>query len=156
MDGWLSETGFFAHNMNIIGEKLNIEGYTDKVKGGDVWWNFDLPSNWMEYKNKPLHEVCLNQWYSAHKTILDSGVNALRVKFEDFAIEPQKTLDSITDFLGINRVITEKLPLIMVTETPSDYRWYKREQVILELAKKPEVIQLMSDLGYSMDPKTWI
>lgn len=156
MDGWLSETGFFAHNMNIIGERLNIEGYTDKVKGGDIWWNFDLPSNWMEYKNKPLHEVCLNQWYSAHKTILDSGVNALRVKFEDFAIEPQKTLDSITDFLGINRVITEKLPLIMVTETPSDYRWYKREEVILELAKKPEVIQLMSDLGYSMDPKTWI
>lgn len=156
MDGWLSETGFFAHNMDIIGEKLNIPGYTDKVKGGDVWWNFDLPPNWQDYKDKPLEEVCLYQWYSAHSAIISSNVKAHRIKFEDFALNPQEVLDSITDFLGINRVITEKLPLIMVTETPSDYRWYKREETILELAKRPEVIKLMTELDYSMDPKTWI
>ena len=49
MDGWLSETGFYAHNMDIVDERLNIEGYTSVVKGGDRWWNFDLPNNWHRF-----------------------------------------------------------------------------------------------------------
>jgi hypothetical protein len=156
MDGWLSETGFYAHNMDIIDERLNIEGYTGVTRGGDRWWNFDLPANWKEYKNKPLEEVCLNQWHEAHRTILESGVNALRIRFEDFTIKPQETLDRITDYLGIKRIMSKKLPLIMVTETPSDYRWHKRKEVIEKLAEQQKVKNLMNDLDYSMDPKTWI
>ncbi len=156
MDGWLSETGFYAHNMDIVDERLNIEGYTSVVKGGDRWWNFDLPNNWREYKDKPLEEVCLNQWYESHNTILNSGVDALRIKFEDFTIDPQVTFDKITDYMGIGRVITKKLPLIMVTETPSDFRWHKRREIIEKLAKEPKIKKLMKKLGYSMDPKTWI
>ncbi|MFM6130381.1 MAG: hypothetical protein ACKPBV_16925 [Sphaerospermopsis kisseleviana] len=156
MDGWLSETGFFAHNMDLINDKLNIKGYSDVVKGGDKWWKFDLPANWSLYKNEPLEEVCLNQWHQAHETIINHNYDALRIKFEDFALSPQETLDKITDYLGIKKVITRKLPLIMVTETPSDYRWHKRKNLIEKLAKQPKVIQLMEKLGYSMDPKTWI
>lgn len=156
MDGWLSETGFFAHNMNIINDNLNIKGYTDVVKGGDVWWNFDLPINWKEYKDKPLEEVCLNQWHQAHSTILRSGVKTLRIRFEDFTLKPQETLDTIADYLDIKRVTTEKLPLIMCTETPSDYRWFKRKDIIESLAKQKKTKDLMLELGYSMDSKTWI
>ena len=58
--------------------------------------------------------------------------------------------------MGIGRVITKKLPLIMVTETPSDFRWHKRREIIEKLAKEPKVKKLMKKLGYSMDPKTWI
>jgi len=156
MDGWLSETGFFAHNMDMIGERLEIKGYSEKITGGDRWWNFDLPSNWKEYKDKPLENVCLNQWYQAHKSIINSGVNALRVKFESFTLQPQETLDTVTEYLGIGNIKSKKLPLIMVTETPSDYRWHKRKETILELAKHEKVQKLMIDLGYSMDPQTWI
>jgi len=156
MDGWLSETGFYAHNMDIVDERLNIEGYTSVVKGGDRWWNFDLPNNWREYKDKPLEDVCLNQWYEAHNTILNSGVDALRIKFEDFTLDPQTTFNKITDYMGIGRVVTKKLPLIMVTETPSDFRWHKRKEIIEKLTEEPKVKKLMKKLGYSMDPKTWI
>lgn len=156
MDGWLSETGFFAHNMEAVGERLNIDGYTDKVEGGDRWWNFDLPPNWKDYKNSSLEEVCLNQWHSAHQSILDSGVDALRIKFEDFLDNSQETLDIITEYLGIDKIKVNKLPVIMATESPSCFRWKKRENVILELAKEPKVKELMERLGYSMDPDAWI
>jgi len=156
MDGWLSETGFFAHNMDIIGERLNIEGYTDKVKGGDRWWNFDLPANWKDYKDSPLEDVCLNQWHSAHTSILNSGVDTLRIKFEDFLLNGQETLNILTDYLGINSIKVKKLPLIMITHSPSDYRWYKRKETIMKLAEQPKVKKLMTELGYSMDPLTWI
>lgn len=156
MDGWLSETGFFAHNMEAIGERLNIDGYTDKIEGGDRWWNFDLPPNWKDYKNSSLEEVCLNQWHSAHQSILDSGVDALRIKFEDFLDNSQETLDIITEYLGIDKIKVNKLPVIMATNAPSDYRWKKREDVINRLALKPKVKKLMAELGYSMDSETWI
>jgi len=156
MDGWLSETGFFAHNMDMINERLNIKGYTDVIKGGDRWWNFDLPANWMDYKDKPLEEVCLNQWEQSHWAIIESGVQSLRIKFEDFVAAPQETINTITNYLGIGHIENKKLPLIMVTETPSNFRWVKRGDIIRELAKQPKVIDLMHELGYSMDETTWI
>lgn len=156
MDGWLSETGFFAHNMDIVDERLNIEGYTDKITGGDRWWNFDLPENWRDYKDKPLEEVCLNQWYSAHKAIFDSNVDALRIKFEDFLERPQETLNIITEYLDISPIKTTKLPVVMATNTPSKYRWKKREDIIMKLSQYDKVKDIMSKLNYKMDPDTWI
>jgi hypothetical protein len=156
MDGWLSETGFFAHNMEIVGERLNIPGYTDVVKGGDRWWNFDLPENWREFKDKSLDEVCLNQWYSAHKSIIDSGVDALRIKFEDFLEDGQGTLDKITEYLDIDRIKVKKLPVVMATSAPSDYRWHKRKDIIMKLSEREDVKEMMKNLNYSMNPDTWI
>lgn len=156
MDGWLSETGFFAHNMEVIGERLNIKGYTDVLRGGDRWWKFDLPPNWRDYQNSPLEEVCLNQWHSAHTSILESGVDALRIKFEDFLEDPSEVLNKITDYLGIDKIKVNKLPVVMATHSPSRYRWHKRREQIMKLAKKDKVKKLMADLGYSMDSSTWI
>ena len=156
MDGWLSETGFFAHNVDVVNERLDIEGYTDKIVGGDRWWNFDLPENWREYKDKPLDEVCLNQWYSAHKAILDSEINALHIKFEDFLENPQESLNTITEYLNISPIKASKLPVVMATNTPSLYRWKKREDIIMKLSKQDSVIDMMLKLNYSMNPETWI
>lgn len=156
MDGWLSETGFFAHNMDIIDERLNIKGYTDVVKGGDRWWNFDLPDNWRDYKNSSLEDVCLNQWYSAHKSILNSGVDALRIKFEDFLEDGQSTLNKITEYLDISPIKVKKLPVVMATSAPSQYRWHKRKEMIMKLSEQDKVKTMMKDLGYSMKSETWI
>ena len=156
MDGWLSETGFFAHNVDQVGAKLNIPGYTDKINGGDKWWNFDLPSNWQQYIDKPLEEVCLNQWAEAHFAIFRSEVKTLMIKFEDFILNPQSVTDQITNYLGIGKLISKELPMVMVTFTPSNYRWKKRESMITDLSKLDKVQKLMNLLDYNMDPKTWI
>lgn len=156
MDGWLSDTGFFAYNMDIVNERLNIKGYTDKIIGGDRWWKFDLPENWRDYKDSPLEEVCLNQWHSAHTSIIESNVDRLHIKFEDFLEYPQILLNKISTFLNINEIKVDKLPIIMATNTPSKMRWKKREASILSLSSQSKVKILMNDLGYSMDSKTWI
>ena len=89
MDGWMSDTGFFAHNMDIVDTELKIKDYTDRKRFGNKWWKFDLPPNWRETTDKSLAEVCLNQWMQAHTHILDSGVDKMQIKFENFLLSPQ-------------------------------------------------------------------
>jgi hypothetical protein len=156
MDGWLSDTGFFAHDMSIIKEKLNIEGYTDVKSYGDRWWKFDLPPNWKDYKDAPLHEVCLNQWYSAHTHILNSGKQCLHVKFEDFLTNPSETANRITEYLGINPINVDNIPVVMATHKPEQHRWLKRSALIHELSERSHVKELMSQLNYKMEPELWV
>ena len=44
----------------------------------------------------------------------------------------------------------------MATETPSDYRWHKRKDIIMELSNKKKVNEMMNSLGYKMNAETWI
>lgn len=156
IDGWMSDTGFFAHNMNLVDEELNIEGYTNKKFYGRQWWKFDLPPNWRDYKNKSLPEVCLNQWHSAHKHILDSDVKTLQIKFEDFITDPQGTLNIMTDYISINPIKVGKLPKIMTTKEPKPARWKARENIIMELSQQDKVKDMMNALNYTMKIETWV
>lgn len=156
MDGWHSETGFFAHNMKTLGIELDISGYSDALPFGKTWWKFDLPKNWHSFRDSSLESVCLNQWMSAHKAILESDVKTMRVKFEDFLISPQEIADDICDYVGIPPVEIGVMPVTMATETPGLYRWKKREDLIMMLKDYPEVHDIMFRLGYSMNPLTWL
>ena len=156
MDGWLSDTGFFAHDVSIINEELNIPGYSDVKPFGKKWWKFDLPPNWKDYKDAPLHEVCLNQWYSAHSHILNSGKQVLHIRFEDFLTQPNITANRITDYLGINPINVDNIPVVMATEKPEQFRWMKRSALINELAQRSEVKELMEALTYKMEPELWV
>lgn len=156
MDGWLSDTGFFAHDVSIINEKLNIEGYSDVKHYGSKWWKFDLPSNWKDYKDAPLHEVCLNQWHSAHTHILNSGKQVLHIRFEDFLTDPNTTANRITDYLGINPIKIDHIPIVMATEKPEQFRWMKRSALINDLSQRKEVKELMHALKYKMEPELWV
>ena len=154
MDGWLSPTSFFAHN---LGSMLNISGYSDHVEFGTKWWKFDFPPNWHEFINADLINVCANQWFSAHKAILDSNVSYLRVQFEEFIRAPSQTIKIILEYLGLNDMeIPSTLPLVMVTEKPKSYRWRKREREILALGERKDIQDMMNRLGYAMDPSTWV
>ncbi|MYM71693.1 hypothetical protein GTP56_05715, partial [Duganella sp. FT134W] len=95
LDGWLSPTGFFAHDMARAGVALAIGGYSERCGFGRRWWKFDLPPNWRQFIDAPLSEVCLNQWLSCHGHILASGVRAERVQFEAFAAAPAATLAAL-------------------------------------------------------------
>lgn len=156
IDGWHSRTGFFAHNMDTHGIELDIKGYSNKHAFGKKWWKFDLPKNWYQFKDASLESVCLNQWMSAHKSILDSDIKTMRVKFEDFLISPQEIANNVCDYIGIPPVEIGVLPLVMVSDEPGLYRWKKREDLFMMLKDYPEVHDMMYRLGYSMNPDKWI
>ncbi len=156
MDGWLSPQGFFAHDLRRHGVRLAIPGYSDKVPFGAHWWKFDLPPNWRDFTSMPLERVCLNQWLSAHRAILDSGVTALRLSFEEFMAAPAACLARVTKHLGLAPLAAPAaLPVTMATDAPAPMRWKKREALLLELGERREVRAMMAALGHPMRPEAW-
>lgn len=157
MDGWLSSRGFFSHNLKKAGVSLNIGGYSDAVRFGKDWWKFDLPPNWRAFVTEKLENVCLNQWVSAHRAILQSGLPNFRISFETILSEPSRAIKNITDYLGLPEIKLQSiLPVVMATETPKLKRWRKRESQMLKMGKNKEVKELMNLLGYEMNPETWL
>ncbi len=156
MDGWLSPIGFFSHNLKKAGIDLSIKGYSDLVEFGKCWWKFDLPPNWREFITMNLEYVCLNQWISAHRTILESNLPKLQVSFENVLLEPKETIKKITDYLGLRELGSITLPVVMAVETPKTRRWLKRENLLLKIGKQKAVKEIMGVLGYKMDPQTWL
>jgi hypothetical protein len=157
IDGWLSPVGFFSHDLGRVGLRLDIQGYSDVVQFGSRWWKFDLPPNWRNFVNARLEDVCLNQWMSTHNAVHTSGVRALQIRFEDFLLAPASVAKSITDYLGVSEFATlPALPVTMATDTPTVKRWKKRSDVLLQLGERKEVRDMMDQLGYKMNPETWL
>lgn len=155
MDGWLSPVGFFSHNLKDAGVSLSIKGYSDLVEFKN-WWKFDLPPNWREFVTTSLEEVCLNQWISAHKAIIENKLPKLRISFENVILEPKETVKKITDYLGLQKLESIVLPVVMAIETPKVKRWLKRENLLLKIGEQKAVKKMMDSLGYEMNPKTWL
>ncbi|PTT90622.1 hypothetical protein DBR42_05490 [Pelomonas sp. HMWF004] len=157
MDGWLYPLGFFSHDLSKVGCQLAIQGYSDVVPFGSKWWKFDLPRNWRQYRRARLENVCLNQWYSAHDAILQSDVCSLRVSFESFIADPVAVLGAITDHLGLPAMsLPGVLPVRMATDAPRARRWHKRGALLLQLAQRAEVREMMGRLSYTLEPDTWL
>lgn len=156
MDGWLSPTGFFAHDMARAGVTLEIGGYSDRFEFGRRWWKFDLPPNWRDFIDAPLGEACLNQWLSCHRHILESGVPALRIRFEDFLADPAAVLARVHRWLELAPVpLIDALPVTMATEAPAAGRWRRRGTLLLPMLRRPAVAHAMQALGYELEPEGW-
>lgn len=157
IDGWLNPIGFFSHNLGQVGVNLDIKGYSDFVSFGKEWWKFDLPPNWRQFTAANLEEVCLNQWISAHNAVSASGLQCLRICFEEFMLEPSTATKKITNYLGLREIkLQPTLPVMMAVEPPKLRRWKKRESQLLNLGKRKEVREMMRSLGYEMNPETWL
>jgi len=157
MDGWLYPLGFFSHDLAKIGCELAIPGYSDRVPFGRKWWKFDLPPNWRKLTHAKLEDVCLNQWHSAHESILQRGVCSLRVTFEDFIADPAAVLKRSTDHLELPAMAPPRqLPVKMATEPPRSRRWHKRGAMLMDLGRRPEVREMMGLLGYPMEADAWL
>jgi Sulfotransferase family len=137
VDGWECPWGFFSHY----------------IRGR--WWKFDLPPGWRSYVDAPLHERCLHQWMSAHLAIMNSGVKRLVVQFERFLEAPQRELDRICRYVGLQRMSLPELPVKMATASPRPMRWVARREVIEDLRQRHSVREAMTRLGYSMNEATW-
>ena len=156
IDGWCLPTGFFAHNLQPTGVMLAMPGYSETYSFGLKWWKFDLPPNWRDFTQAPLHEVCLNQWLSAHRAILESGVTAERIHFEEFLRDPTAVARRVYKILDLPEFeVSPELPVVMASSPPRQYRWHDRADLIAPLIERPEIRGMMMALGYSIDPKTW-
>lgn len=156
MDGWLSPTGFFAHDLRQAGVGLDIAGYSDQLPFGRHWWKFDLPPNWEAFRAAPLEEVCLNQWLASHGAIIASGVPALRLAFEDFMADPAHAIERSTRWLDLPPMpLPPSLPVTMATEAPGAGRWRKRRPQLQALAARRAVSGMMEELGYRLAPEEW-
>jgi hypothetical protein len=157
IDGWLSPAGFFAHDMARAGAELAIEGYSNVCEFGRRWWKFDLPPNWPAYAHGRLELVCLNQWLSCHRHILDSGAAAHRLAFEDFLSDPAGVLARVCGWLDLPPLPSlRELPVTMATEAPRPGRWRQRRALLEPLAQLPAVADTMRELGYRAGPEAWL
>lgn len=157
MDGWLF-WGFHAHYL----EKLEIEGYSKTVAGGEHWWKFDLPPGWQDFvQGKNLVEICAFQWASAHRAILNEKNVGFRVRFEEFLREPLRTMEGVCEWLGVpmeasfKKVLLEGLAPRMATASPRQRRWFARHRELEPILALPEVREVAEALGYH-DRETWI
>jgi hypothetical protein len=157
IDGWLSPTGFFSHDLSKMGIPLRIKGYSDSVTFGSRWWKFDLPPNWREFTSASLEDVCLNQWMSTHEAVMASCVPALRIPFETFIKDPSSTIERILKYFDLRSVKLNNatLPVTMATEAPQLNRWKKREHQLLALGKRAKIKEMMNSLDYDMNPESW-
>nr|WP_315218545.1 hypothetical protein [uncultured Duganella sp.] len=157
IDGWLSPTGFFSHDMRRAGVPLAIGGYADRCVFGRRWWKFDLPPNWRHFVDAPLGEVCLNQWLSSHRHILAGDTRPQRVAFEQFLADPASTLAALWRRLDLPPVAAPAaaLPVIMATAAPSPGRWRRRGALLQPMAARPDVRETMTELGYGLRPESW-
>jgi len=161
MDGWLHH-GFFSFFLPEI--ELEIDGYS-KPNGtwhGKHFWNFDMPNNWLNLIDKPLVDVCAEQWFQAHKAILNSWYpeykdNLLIVKLEDFLNEDsrERVIKDVELFLNSGRMTKlskggkDELPHVMATKKPRPQRWRDREDVIIDcLSSNPHIEDTAYQLGY--------
>ena len=164
IDGWLHH-GFFNCE---VGRVLSIRGYSDAFpEWGASWWNYDIPPGWMALTDRPLAEVCAAQWLSPHEAALafmaDSGVEVLRVRFEDVvgpAPRRRAALAQVGDWLGVGAdavaaLAGSALPPVMATAPPAERRWRARAATLAPVLADERVADLASRLGYETDTSTW-
>lgn len=160
MDGWLHH-GFYSFNLT---EELNIEGYTETNPSHSHFWNFDMPPNWRELTNSKLVDVCAEQWYQAHKAILDdwydAGIKHHHVQLENFLDEERRPreIEGVKKFLKSSMLTStgNSIPQVMATKHPRKARWREREDEILDcISHNPHIEDMAYDLHYG-DRCTWI
>lgn len=165
MDGWLS-TAFHSHDVSPHAQ-LSIDGYSDKVPGGDRYWKFDMPPGWEKYTASPLEDVCAFQWSSAYEHMdrfLSSTSDAkLEVSYEDLLANTQSTLTALESFCGARKKSSSTLDMqtpVASVSPPQAGKWKKRALHILPLIEKHnhgQILKLAKRFDYDVEaPETWI
>jgi hypothetical protein len=160
MDGWQQNEIDFISNPVGITKPLQIEDYsiTDMTR---TYWCFDLFKDWEDFTNRPLLEVCTQQWLAAHRSAIERFTPTQQLTFEHFYSDPDGFYKELTELTGVDTTKYDWSRSVMSTETPSAYRWLKRGTIFKNLGQNlpgallKEVVELQSELGYSMEEETW-
>lgn len=161
IDGWRS-SAFHSYDVSKFW-KLNIEGYSNQVPGGERYWKFDLPPGWLEYRERALEDVCAFQWISACRKMgsLKSSLESFHeVSYEKLLAEPSDTLRSLCRFSEVEwSPSAEKVAPIMTVEPPQTGKWKKRFALINKTIHEfsgGEILSRAQNLGYQVrDIEAW-
>ncbi len=160
MDGWQKNDIDFISNPVGVLEPLRIQDYsiTDMTR---AYWCFDLFPGWETFTDRTLLEVCTQQWVEAHRHTLEKFKLTSHLTFEQFYSDPDGFYAGLSEQTGIDTTGYDWSHSIMSTETPSQYRWKKRESIFRKLGSflpgstLKEVVELQVELGYTMEEETW-
>jgi hypothetical protein len=149
MDGW-REPG--VYETYTVPEPLGIKGYDGK------FWCFVLPPGWRGLLDKPLEEVCANQWLACVNAIRES-LPSLRddgrlyeIGYEDLAARPREVLPPLFEFLRIpfeESILPEgdRIRVVNATSPPEPDKWRKRNGAAIERIL-PLIAEAQRALGY--------
>jgi len=160
MDGWLSGDADFISNPVGLIKELSIAGYSNDPFSR-VYWCFDLFPNWELLTESTIAEVCVEQWLSAHTSILNHFKSPSRLSFEQFYERPENFYLKLSDITGIDTTGFDWRKPIMSTAPPAQQRWLKRSYLFLNLGKFlpagliKKIREMQKELNYSMDAETW-
>jgi len=162
IDGW-HHHGFFSYRLG----ELRVRGYSDVFRAwGQSWWKFDLPPGWQSLRERSLGNVCAEQWCRAHRAIMSyverRSPEYLQIKFEDVlrdAVRRRMAFQEIGNWLGVPMVaeaVRTVPPPTMATKAPAARRWLARAETLAPVLSHPEILEMMSRLGYQLDRRKWI
>lgn len=161
-DGWLHR-GFFSCRSEV---PLAITGYSDiHPQWGTSWWNYDVPSGWRDWVDRPLTEVCGYQWYAAHESTMSAvathGLDVHRVAIEDLVAdspERETAIRRLARWFGVDPtplLAEETLPVVMPTAPPRPRRWADNADVLTYALRDTALLAMARELGYSDDSDDW-
>jgi hypothetical protein len=162
-DGWLSHW-FFHQRVDV---PLAIQGYSDAFPWGGSWWKFGFHPGWMEAADRPLVEICAQQWRTAHTAVLDfaadTDADLRRIRYEDLigpAARRQQVFEGIAVWLGMERAALHHLSHLQLaplnaTHQPRIRRWQANRVVLEQVLKDESIHDTARSLGYGTSIDTW-
>ncbi len=121
-------------------------------------WAFTLIPGWREWVDRPLEEICAQQWVVSNGAILDYIASpharpVLTVRYEDLIANSNEILSQIAGFLDIVPedipAFGRTLPEVNVVSQPGFEKWRREETAISHIM--PKIRPMMARLGYESD-----
>ncbi len=136
IDGWQSpnfQSYYLPQHLS-----LQIEGYSNKIIGGDRFWKFDLPPGWQKFRNKNIYEVCSHQYQSSYSAIAKFQQKCvdpmIETSYENLcAINSNEQISKVLSFALNREVQTRSFAtnrLAMTVSPPQAGKWKKRQTEI--------------------------
>jgi len=149
MDGWRAAGTYRTYETPV---PLSIAGYAGRA------WCFTLPPGWRRLVERPLEEVCAEQW-AASAEALQAAVPGLgaagrvhETSYEDLVARPREVLAGVLRFLGLpfeEALLPEgdRLRVINAVTPPAPDKWRARNGPAVERIL-PRIAAAQAGWGY--------
>lgn len=121
-------------------------------------WAFPLIPGWRDLVDRPLEEICAQQWLVCNEAVLDycatpGSLPVLMVRYEDLVGNSDVTLERIAEFLDLAPedipARGSPLPNVNVISQPGTEKWRREEETIARVT--PLLQPMMKRLGYEQE-----
>lgn len=149
LEGWCQPHLFPGYDTPV---PVTSPGYT---RGR---WAFTLIPGWREWVDRPLEEICAQQWVVSNVAILDyiespHARRVLTLRYEDLIAKSDVILRQIAEFLDLAPedipAFGHTLPEVNVVSQPGFEKWRREETAISRIM--PMIRPMMARLGYESD-----